>query len=158
MLNTRSAEPSSLRVFKSGQILRKDGLHRVFSPCAIENFCPSSKQIVENVMKIVYSNTPIAFGREVFISVLKPGDLRKLNWDDKRRCGLSDCSNYIPKHGSYGYAAIIYPECHIFSSFPFLPASNFPSSKGLIICGLHCKISSDPSLASVIENSNKVFA
>ena len=153
--NLSSAQP--LRTFVCGQAFRRDGIHREFSKTALNALCPSSATIIQNISKSVYPNSPIVFGRQVYVSVLKPTDLRNYKWSGTRRCGLLDCNNFISKDCAYGYAAIVMPETHIFCDYPFLPISNFPSSKGLFVCGIHCKISSDPALAPTLEPLIKVL-
>ena len=133
-----------------------DGVHRVFGPDLVKQFCPSSAKIISEVTKKVYNNKAINFGNEVYISVERPTVKLIHKWDNIKRCGLSSCKKVITLNCAYSYCAIIYPETHLFSAFPFTPISDFPSKRGLTVCHHHCLISSDTSLAPFLDNIPKV--
>ena len=142
---------SSLRIIPSGQVLRTDGIHRLVKRLAISELCPNGLRILDAIRKTGLNSSPICLGKEIFVSTQSP-HAGMFNKYGPKKCGLEACRNIIFTGDDISFCSILHPENHIYSRFPFKPASDFPSKLGLLVCKFHCLISHDPTSAPYLES------
>ena len=152
-VGTKNLEPlPPLRVISNCAPLPRDGVHRVVSENVVKQLCPSSRITRDNIRRLLKSNPAmIALGKEFFLSAQTLSDQPIHSGTEPYRCGLAECQRYIRPSDPVSYVSIAYPECHTFAHYPFLPASDFPSSKGLKVCHFHGLISLMPRKIAFLE-------
>ena len=151
-ISSKSLKQNPLRTLDVCAPLPLDGVHRVVSDNVVQQLCPSRKILKANILSLLKTNpATISLGKEFFMSAQTLADRAYHSGVEPIRCGLVGCCRFIQPSDPVSYVCIAYPECHTFAQFPFLPASDFPSSKGLKVCLFHGLISLMPQKISFLE-------
>ena len=141
-----------LRTIVKCQPLPTDGLHRVVSDDVMRQLCPGGLSLLANVNAAVgTAPAPVAFGKEIYISTVTATNKSVYNGFIPTVCGLQACKRKIMPGDFVSFACVAFPESHIYSAFPFLPISDFPSRNGLRTCLFHGLISLMPDKAAFLE-------
>ena len=133
-----------------------DGLHRVVSGDVVQQLCPGGLDLLASINSTLgTSPAPIAFGKEIFLATTTATAKSTYSGFIPTSCGLQACKRKIMPGDFVSFACIALPETHIYSAFPFLPVSDFPSRNGLRICLFHGLISLMPSKVAFLEPSGE---
>ena len=153
LLGVGSRHPlPALRVIADVVPLPRDGLHRVVAGSVVQQLCPDSFRMLEKI-NAMYGTSPahIAFGKEIYLSTTTLADKSIYSGTDPTTCGLAECKRKIMPGDFVSFACIASPPTHIYSAFPFLPISDFPSRNGLRMCKFHGLISLMPQKIAYLE-------
>ena len=142
---------NGLRVISAVQVLRADGLHRLVEKPVLTELCPGGLRILNAISSSGIKSSPICLGKEIYASTQSP-KAGLFNKYGPKKCGLSACPSILYTGDDVSYCSILHPEHHVYSCFPFTPASDFPSKYGLLVCKYHCLISHNPASAPFLES------
>ena len=118
----------------------------------MRQLCPSGLDLMASVNSALgTAPAPIAFGQEIFLTTNTVTSKSIYSGIIPTTCGLQACKRKILPGDFVSFACVALPESHIYSAYPFLPVSDFPSRNGLRICLFHGLISLMPDKVAFLE-------